>query len=446
MHNRGHQLVAFPAMIFVGASWGANVPVSKVMLAHFDLIPMSAIRTAVAGAALGLLLLLVEGAKALRIDLDFRRFALLGLMMGGFFAVYTLGLQFSNPITAAAVAVAGPLVSAVTVRLVTGLRFDPGFPVALALTLLGGAILVSSTLVGSGSVTFGGGEIVVLLSNSIWTLYSIKAQAWFDRASQLHRAYVASLSAFGWTTLLSVVLIALGWSRSPLMVSDGWVWTQLLGIALLASGARRLFLEHRRQPARRGGGVAVGQSGAVFRRIVVNGLWFRAQCLPDRGRPRGAERRGLHAMAQAADGAPMSVAGLKTRNCRWIDVRGAVDQRGRINFLEAGKDLPFQPQRLFWLHHIAPGQWRGRHGHRKSQLVFVAMNGGCRVHLDDAKVKESVTLDDPARALYVGTWVWHELTDFSAGAAILVIASTLYEDAEYLRDYDAFKREAASRS
>lgn len=138
-------------------------------------------------------------------------------------------------------------------------------------------------------------------------------------------------------------------------------------------------------------------------------------------------------------------AGLKTRNCRWIDVRGAVDERGRLNFIEAGKDLPFQPQRLFWLHHIAPGQWRGRHGHRESQLVFVAMNGGCRIHLDDAKVKESVTLDDPARALYVGTWVWHELTDFSAGAAILVIASTLYEDAEYLRDYDAFKREAAKR-
>jgi len=241
MHNRGHTLVAFPAMIFVGASWGANVPVSKVMLAHFDLIPMSAIRTAVAGAALGLLLLLVEGAKALCIDLDFRRFALLGLMMGGFFAVYTLGLQFSNPITAATVAVAGPLVSAVTVRLVTGLRFDPGFPVALALTLLGGAILVSSTLVGSGPVTFGGGEIVVLLSNSIWTLYSIKAQAWFDRASQLHRAYVASLSAFGWTTLLSVALIALGWSRSPLSVTDGWAWTQLVGIALLASSLGSYF-------------------------------------------------------------------------------------------------------------------------------------------------------------------------------------------------------------
>jgi drug/metabolite transporter (DMT)-like permease len=143
--------------------------------------------------------------------------------------------------TAAAVAVAGPLVSAVTVRLVTGLRFDPGFPVALALTLLGGAILMSSTLVGAGAVTFGGGEIVVLLSNSIWTLYSLKAQAWFDRASQLHRAYVASLSAFGWTMLLSVVLIALGWSRSPLAVTDGWAWTQLIGIALIASSLGSYF-------------------------------------------------------------------------------------------------------------------------------------------------------------------------------------------------------------
>jgi hypothetical protein len=137
---------------------------------------------------------------------------------------------------------------------------------------------------------------------------------------------------------------------------------------------------------------------------------------------------------------------LQARGCRWLDVRGAVDQRGRINFLEAGQDLPFQPQRLFWLHHIAAGQWRGRHGHRESQLVLVAMHGGCRVHLDDGKVKETVTIDDPGRALFVGTWVWHELTDFAAEAVIMVIASTLYDEAEYLRDYEVFKREVAGLS
>jgi drug/metabolite transporter (DMT)-like permease len=241
MRDRGHHLVAFAAMIFVGASWGANVPISKVMLVHFDLIPMSAIRTAVAAVALGVLLLLIEGVAALRIDLGWRRFALLGLMMGGFFCFYTLGIQFSNPITAAIAGVAGPLVSAATVRLVTGMRFDPGFPIALSLTVLGGVILVSSTLAGEAHVTFGGGEIIVLLSNGIWTLYSIKAQAWFDRASQLHRTYVASLSAFGWMAVASLVMIGLGSSRPPWAVHDPLVWTQLVAIALFASGLGGYF-------------------------------------------------------------------------------------------------------------------------------------------------------------------------------------------------------------
>lgn len=141
----------------------------------------------------------------------------------------------------------------------------------------------------------------------------------------------------------------------------------------------------------------------------------------------------------------MTTSALQTRNCRWLDVRGAVDARGRINFLEVGKGLPFSPQRLFWLHHVAPGQWRGRHGHRESELLIVALHGACRVHLDDGRTTEAVTIDDPGRALYVGTWVWHELTDFTDGAAILVIASTLYDEAEYLRDYETFKREANDR-
>ena len=239
--DRRHLLGAFAAMVFVGASWGANVPVSKVMLGHFDLIPMSAIRTASGALILGLLVVLIEGVRGLRIDVGIRRFALLGLMMGGFFVLYTLGIQFSNPISAAAVQVAGPLVSAATVRVVTGARFDPGFATALGLTLLGGAILVSGSVLGAGSMTLGGGEFVVLASNALWTLYSLKAQSWFDRASQLHRTYVASLSAMGWTVLLSLVLVGLDWARSPFTVTDAWVWTQLLAVAVFASALGGYF-------------------------------------------------------------------------------------------------------------------------------------------------------------------------------------------------------------
>jgi drug/metabolite transporter (DMT)-like permease len=237
MHPHRHLLGAFAAMLFVGASWGANVPVTKVMLSYFDLMPMMALRTISATVALGVLLWLAEGGRALLLDIDARRFLLLGLMIASFFTFYALGLRYSNPITVAAVQVAGPLVSAATVRVVTGLRFDPGFGVALALTLLGGLILAASSLSGVGHVTFGGGEFLVLSTNVLWTLYSIKAQVWFvDRASQLHRAYVASLSAMAWLILLSVIAIALLGARSPFTINDGWVWTQLLGVAMLASG------------------------------------------------------------------------------------------------------------------------------------------------------------------------------------------------------------------
>jgi drug/metabolite transporter (DMT)-like permease len=239
--EHGHLLGAFAAMLFVGASWGANLPVTKVMLDYFDLMPMAALRTAAATAALAALLWAVEGRRALRIDLGLGRFLALGLMMSSFFAFYALGIYLSNPITAAAVQVAGPLVASATVWAVTRQGFDPGFGVALALTLLGGLILSSSTLFGSGAVTFGGGEIILLFSNVLWTVYSIKAQAWFDRASQLHRAYVASLSAMGWLILCAVAVVALGWSRSPFGVDDVWVWTQLIVVAILASGLGGYF-------------------------------------------------------------------------------------------------------------------------------------------------------------------------------------------------------------
>lgn len=235
--QRGHLFGAFAAMLFVGVSWGANLPVTKVMLQYYDLLPMAALRTAAAVATLGLLLALVEGPRALRITIRLGRFIGLGAMMAGFFAIYATGIYFSNPITAAAISVASPLVSAITVRLVTGAAFDKGFGTALGLTLLGGLILSSGSLIGAERVIFGGGEIVVLLASALWALYSIKAQAWFDRhESQLHRAYAASLSSVGWLIAGAIVAVAGGWARSPFSEPDGWVWTQLLATAVLASG------------------------------------------------------------------------------------------------------------------------------------------------------------------------------------------------------------------
>src|SRR5260370_12445981 len=106
--ERRHLLGAFAAMVFVGASWGANLPVTKVMLRYYDLIPMAALRTAPATASLILLLWLIEGRRALRVDVRLGRFLLMGLMMASFFAIYAFGLHYSNPITVAAHQADGP--------------------------------------------------------------------------------------------------------------------------------------------------------------------------------------------------------------------------------------------------------------------------------------------------------------------------------------------------
>ena len=136
---------------------------------------------------------------------------------------------------------------------------------------------------------------------------------------------------------------------------------------------------------------------------------------------------------------------LAARGCRWISVPGVTDPRGSLNFLQFGKGLDFPVKRAFWLHHIAPGQWRGRHGHRETKLVLVAVAGGGLVHLDDGTVKAAVTLNDPAKALYIAPWAWHELTDFAPDSVILVLCSDLYDEADYLRDYAEFKRLVVAR-
>lgn len=137
---------------------------------------------------------------------------------------------------------------------------------------------------------------------------------------------------------------------------------------------------------------------------------------------------------------------LTARGCRWIAIPGVKDQRGSVNFIEMGKGLEFPIKRAFWLHHIAPGQWRGRHGHRESTLVITALAGGCRVHLDDSRSKQVVPLADPAKGLSIGPFVWHELTDFAPDTVILCLSSGLHDERDYLRNYDEFMRLSAERN
>lgn len=240
-HDSSRLWGAFAALVFVSAAWGANVPVSKYLLGHFDLVPLTAVRNAVALVALATLLAIVEGVRSLRIDVGVVRFLLLGLLMGSFVLIYMLGIRLSNPISAALIQIAAPIVTAVTVRLMVGTRLDPGFGAALLLTMIGGMVWGWGSLQGR-DLTFEGGEPIVLGAHVVWTVYTIKNQQWFAiHVSQLHRSYVATASVVLWSVLLSAILIRLGVSVSPFHVTGPEVWAQLLAISVVATGLAGYF-------------------------------------------------------------------------------------------------------------------------------------------------------------------------------------------------------------
>ena len=192
----------------------------------------------------------------------------------------------------------------------------------------------------------------MLLSNVLWTLYSLKAQAWFDRASQLHRAYVASLSAMGWLILTSLALIALGLARSPFGVSDGWVWTQLLMTAVLASGLGGYCWN-----------IGASRLGVAVASLWVNLVPFFAVLLsvaygfvPNVYQIVGglvALSGVVHAVAKTGDDRRMTDT-LKARNCRMITVPApptrAPDQLYRVGQGAGPRGCSGCT--------TAPGQWR----------------------------------------------------------------------------------------
>jgi dTDP-4-dehydrorhamnose 3,5-epimerase-like enzyme len=126
---------------------------------------------------------------------------------------------------------------------------------------------------------------------------------------------------------------------------------------------------------------------------------------------------------------------------RFIDLPNLGDERGRLMFAEAERHIPFVIRRVYALYGVHPEAARGAHAHRKLEQCFFALSGSFRIHLDDRRRQDSFILDNPARALYVGPMTWRNLTDFTPGAACLVLASEYFDEQDYIRNFDRFREE-----
>ncbi len=114
------------------------------------------------------------------------------------------------------------------------------------------------------------------------------------------------------------------------------------------------------------------------------------------------------------------------------------DERGSLIALEENHNVPFDVKRVFYIYGTQTGISRGQHSHHKTKQLLIAINGGCKVTLDDGTKKETYTLNKPNVGLFQDALIWGEMHDFSLDCVLMVLADTYYDNSDYIREYDEF--------
>jgi len=130
---------------------------------------------------------------------------------------------------------------------------------------------------------------------------------------------------------------------------------------------------------------------------------------------------------------------------RLIELPKIHDARGNLTFVEGGRHVPFEIRRTYWIYDVPGGEVRGGHAYRQLEEMFIALSGSFDVSVDDGRGRRNrFLLNRSYFALHVPNLVWRQLENFSTNAVCLILASRLYEEEDYLRDYEAFRRQAAA--
>lgn len=125
-------------------------------------------------------------------------------------------------------------------------------------------------------------------------------------------------------------------------------------------------------------------------------------------------------------------------NCKLITLQKIQDRRGNLTFIEGGRQVPFDIKRVYYLYDVPGGAERGGHAHKDLHQFIIAMSGSFDVILKDGSMEQRIHLNRSYFGLYICPMVWRELDNFSSGSVCLVLASNLYDEADYYRDFNEF--------
>lgn len=127
--------------------------------------------------------------------------------------------------------------------------------------------------------------------------------------------------------------------------------------------------------------------------------------------------------------------------CTVVDLPKISDPRGNLTFIESGRHVPFDIARVYYLYDVPGGGERGGHAHKALRQLIVAMSGSFDVVLDDGMEQRRIHLNRSYQGLLVCPMIWRELDNFSSGSVCMVLASQLYDEDDYYRDYDIYLKD-----
>lgn len=123
-----------------------------------------------------------------------------------------------------------------------------------------------------------------------------------------------------------------------------------------------------------------------------------------------------------------------------IELPRHFDPRGNLSVIEEKKNIPFEIERAYWVYDVPGGVNRGGHAYYKNEEFIVAMSGSFDVVLDDGKERKTFALNRSYYGLFVPKGYWREMCNFSTNSLALILSSTIYDEKDYIYDYEEFKQ------
>lgn len=124
--------------------------------------------------------------------------------------------------------------------------------------------------------------------------------------------------------------------------------------------------------------------------------------------------------------------------CKIIQFDDLGDDRGKLIVVEGNKTIPFDIKRVFYIYGSDSTVVRGQHANIESEFVLINVSGQSKVRITDGIEEIVVELNKPKMGVYIPKMIWKDMYDFSSDSVLLVLASTHYDDKEYIRDYKKY--------